>query len=131
MKSSPKSYKSYSRSDGLTLEALRSLATGVRPHLNFLLVRFRSGYALRYDLNRSYGIPASGFLVAERSKRIRMFKTADTALKLVNDLGIQKITVELTPFLYSSVHDRQPLDMNNSNSDNIGTFKALKGYQDE
>jgi hypothetical protein len=113
--------------DGLTLEALRSLAQGVRPHLNFLLVRYCSGYALRYDLNRSYGIPAAGFLLAERSKKIRIFKTSDTALKLVSDLAIEKITIQLTPFSYSSVRDRHPLDTNSQNSDNIDTVKALNG----
>ena len=116
-----------SSSDGLTLEALRALAKCSKPHLAFSLVSYRPGYALRYDLNRDYRIPASGFLVAERSKNIRIFKTAEAAFKVLSELGLNEITVELTPVSYSSVHDRYPLDTKNLKSDNIDTVKALNG----
>lgn len=80
---------------GLTLEALRGLARTAKAHLCFELVPREGGYVLRYDLKRTFGIPASGWLIAERSREVRRFATVEAAVVVARKLGLRELRVRL------------------------------------
>jgi hypothetical protein len=82
--------------EGLTLEGLKLLAqSGAKANLVFMLRPFGNGYALQYDLKRTFGCAVSGWYIAERSKKIRRFATVEAAISVARELGLRELRVQI------------------------------------
>lgn len=81
---------------GVTLEALRIMAMVPKAHLTFVLKPYDHGYALWFDLKRNFGQQAAGWLIAEKSKKVRIFAKAETAFIVARDLGLSELRIDLS-----------------------------------
>ena len=95
----------------LTLGALRMLSQVGKPHLIFVLKPIDGGYGLWFDLSRNFGHSISGWLIAERSKKIRVFGHAETAFGVARQLGLRELRVEIkspeqTICIFNAAHSR-------------------------
>lgn len=86
--------------EGVQLEAFRSILKLAGSELRLELVRFGQGFAIFFTSNSRRGGFFRGYLMAERSKQVRVFAKAETAFKLLESLGVQYVAVNL--------QDRQP-----------------------
>lgn len=86
--------------EGVQLEAFRSILKLTGSQLRLELVRFGQGFALFFTSNSQRGGFFRGYLMAERSKQVRVFAKAETAFKLLESLDVKGITVNF--------QDRQP-----------------------
>lgn len=60
--------------------------------MSVVLVAVEGGYAIRAVLGQqNVGV----FVASERSQAMRVFKTADSALRVCRKLGMEKVAVEL------------------------------------
>jgi len=84
--------------DGMTLEGLRFLVGAKKMLVQFSLRPYGDrGMAIRFQLS-SHGFskrPADGWLLAEKSKRVRVFSRAETAFGVLCSLGIESFQVDL------------------------------------
>lgn len=61
-------------------------------NMSVVLVAVEGGYAIRAVLGQqNVGV----FVASERSQAMRVFKTADSALRVCRKLGMEKVAVEL------------------------------------
>lgn len=57
------------------------------------LVPFDGGYTFR--AHPAYGYQESRVVVSEKTKKVRVFKTLESAIKLARDFGFTEVAVEL------------------------------------
>lgn len=77
---------------GMTLAALRVLVKGMgRGGVYITLHQRDGGYAMHYAMLRHSG----GWLIAEHSKQVRIFRKVETALSVARQLGVKKLEVAL------------------------------------
>lgn len=80
----------------LTLEALRVMVKLPKANLMFELRRYGNGYALWFDLKRHYGQMVAGWLISEKSKKVRVFAKAETAFIVARGLGLSELCINLS-----------------------------------
>lgn len=81
--------------EGVQLEAFRSILKLAGSDLRLELVRFGQGFAIFFTSNSRRGGFFRGYLMAERSKQLRVFAKAETAFKLLESVGLKAVTVNL------------------------------------
>ena len=85
--------------DGMTLEALRFLLVGKKTAISCSLRPYgERGMAIRFELRGGgVGSRTRGWLLSEKSKRVRVFSRAETAFGVLRSLGVLLFTVDLEP----------------------------------
>jgi hypothetical protein len=84
--------------DGMTLESLRFLVARQSVPAVFSLRRYGEGTAIRFQFRGGgFGKRTQGWLLAEKSKRVRVFARAETAFGVLCGLGIETFNVDLRP----------------------------------
>lgn len=84
---------------GMTLEGLRFLMKQVRIRSDVRLVAYLPGrFAICFRLEGGgVGKKAQGWLLSEKSKRVRTFAKAETAFSVLHSLGITSFLIDLEP----------------------------------
>lgn len=84
---------------GLTLEAVRFVLKQVRVRSDVRLVAYQPGrFAICFRLEGGgYGKKAQGWLLSEKSKRVRTFAKAETAFSVLHSLGVTNFLIDLEP----------------------------------
>lgn len=85
--------------DGMTLEALRFMVLNKQVATQFSLRPYEDrGYAIRFQLRGGgIGTRNNGWLLSEKSKRVRVFAKAETAFSVLKSLGIELFSVDFRP----------------------------------
>lgn len=88
-----------SMDQGMTLEAVRFLLKQIRLRSDVRLVAYQPGrFAICFRLEGGgVGKKAQGWLLSEKSKRVRTFAKAETAFSVLHSLGVTSFLIDLEP----------------------------------